>query len=142
MDGPSVTIAELVSYVRHSKFLLIKEALDYLPNKPFDKTLVQVAYVNDFGTVYVDGYERLPFHVNKSDEFGNTMLSLACQNGNIKVAKYLVSKGANPSHQNKQGQSPAHFAIAYKVRREWNLSRKILKFTLTHSFSFSLPLRH
>ena len=118
MDGPSVTIAELVSYVRHSKFSLIKEALDYLPNKPFDKTLVQVAYVTDFGTVYVDGYERLPFHVNKSDEFGNTMLSLACQNGNVKVAKYLVSKGANPSHQNKQGQSPAHFAIAYKVRSE------------------------
>jgi pimeloyl-ACP methyl ester carboxylesterase/CheY-like chemotaxis protein/uncharacterized membrane protein YgcG len=146
MDGPSVTIAELVSYVRHSKFSLIKEALDYLPNKPFDKTLVQVAYVNDFGSVYVDGYERLPFHVNKSDDFGNTMLSLACQNGNIKVAKYLVSKGANPSHQNKQGQSPAHFAIAYKVRREWNnLPKMILKhsptflspFTTTQNKSFS-----
>ena len=42
------------------------------------------------------------------------MLSLACQNGNEKIAKYLVMKGANPSHQNKNGQSPAHFCIAYK----------------------------
>lgn len=88
--------------------------MDYLPNKPFDKSLVQVGYVPDFGTVYVDGYERLPFHVNKMDEHGNTMLCLACQNGNIKIAKYLVSKGANPNHQNKSGQTAAHFAIAYK----------------------------
>lgn len=71
-------------------------------------------YVQDFGTVYVDGYEKLPFHINKYDEYGNTMLSLACQNGNVKVCKYLISKGANPNHQNKQGQSPGHFAIAYK----------------------------
>ena len=31
-----------------------------------------------------------------------------------KITKYLVSKGANPNHQNKQGQTAAHFAIAYK----------------------------
>jgi hypothetical protein len=114
IDGPSITIDEILSLVRHSKLTLLKEAMDYLPNKPFDKSLVQVSYVPDFGTVYVDGYEKLPFHVNKMDEFGNTMLSLACQNGNVKIAKYLVSKGANPNHQNKLGQTPSHFAIAYK----------------------------
>jgi ankyrin repeat protein len=70
--------------------------------------------VPDFGTVYISGYDRLPFHMNKTDEFGNTMLSLACQNGNVKLCKYLVGKGANPNHQNKNGQTPAHFAIAYK----------------------------
>ncbi len=42
------------------------------------------------------------------------MLSLACQNGNIKIAKYLVAKGANTNHQNNNGQTPAHFAISYK----------------------------
>ena len=42
------------------------------------------------------------------------MLSLACQNGNIKLCKYLAAKGANLNHQNRNGQTPAHFAIAYK----------------------------
>ena len=69
----------------------------------------------DHGTVYVSGYENLRFHVNKTDdEFGNTMLMLACQNGNTKLVKYLIAKGANPSAQNKAGQSAAHFAISFK----------------------------
>jgi ankyrin repeat protein len=74
----------------------------------------QVPFVPDFGTVYINGYDRLPFHMNKIDEFANTMLGLACQNGNMKLCKFLISKGANPNHQNKNGQTPAHFAIAYK----------------------------
>lgn len=68
----------------------------------------------DHGTVYLAGYERLPFHLNKTDEHGNTMLNLAAQNGNLKICKYLMMKGANPNHQNHQGQTAAHFAIAYK----------------------------
>lgn len=114
IDGPKIPLAELFSLVRHSKFSLLKEAVDYMPNKPFDSSLVQAGYVSDHGTVYLSGYERLPFHLNKVDEFGNTMLSLACQNGNAKICKYLLAKGANPNHQNKTGQTPAHFAIAYK----------------------------
>lgn len=42
------------------------------------------------------------------------MLSLACQNGNMKICKYLAAKGCNLNHQNATGQTPAHFAIAYK----------------------------
>lgn len=114
LDGPNIPIEELISLVRHSKLATIKEALDYMPNKKFDKALVQVGYVPDFGTVYINGYDRLPFHMNKVDDFGNTMLGLACQNGNMKLCKFLISKGANPNHQNKNGQTPAHFAIAYK----------------------------
>lgn len=68
----------------------------------------------DHGTVYVEGYERLPFHINKTDEYGNTMLSFACQNGNVKIAKYLIAKGANANHQNKEGQTPGHFAVSFK----------------------------
>lgn len=114
IDGPKVPLAELFSYVRHSKFGMLKDAVDYLPNKAFDKSLVQSQYVPDHGTAYLLGYERLPFHINKTDDHGNTMLSMACQNGNMKICKYLVSKGANPNHQNFQGQTPAHFAIAFK----------------------------
>ena len=127
IEGPQISLTELFSLVRHSKYSLIKEALDYLPNKDFDKSLVkvcccpyflahpfQVPYIEDFGTSYTDGYEKLPFHINKTDEHGNTMLILACQNGNMKVAKYLMAKGSNPNHQNLLGQSPAHFCIAYQ----------------------------
>lgn len=42
IDGPGVPIEELISLVRHSKLAQIKDALDYLPNKKFDKSLVQV----------------------------------------------------------------------------------------------------
>ena len=42
IDGPKIPLSELMSLVRHSKLSLVKQALDYLPNKTFDKTLVQV----------------------------------------------------------------------------------------------------
>lgn len=114
INGPKVSLAELLSLTRHSKFAQIKDAIDYLPNKSFDRSLVQAQYVPDHGTVYLSSYERLPFHVNKTDEHGNTMLMLAAQNGNMKICKYLLAKGANPNHQNHYGQTPAHFAIAYR----------------------------
>jgi hypothetical protein len=44
MDGPKVPLTELFSFVRHSKFSLLKDAVDYLPTKSFDKSLVQVFY--------------------------------------------------------------------------------------------------
>ena len=113
-EGPKISMEELFSIVRHSKYPLLKEALDYLPRKDFDKTLVSVPYIEDNGTAYKDAYDKLAFHINKVDEHGNTMLTLACQNGNVKVTKFLMSKGANPNHQNNQGQTPAHFAVAYQ----------------------------
>ena len=42
MDGPKISVDELFSLVRHSKFSTIKEALEYLPTKKFDPMLVQV----------------------------------------------------------------------------------------------------
>lgn len=114
INGPTVSLSELVSYVRHSKLPNLKDAIDYLPNKLFDTTLVENPYVPNFGTIYVAGYDSLVFHINKTDDHGNTLLSQAAQNGNLKIAKYLISKGANINHQNKQGQTPAHFAIAFQ----------------------------
>jgi len=109
-----VPFAELVSFVRHSKFSLLKDALDFLPNKKFDKTLMKSQYVVDHGTVYVEGYDRLPFHLNKTDEHGNSLLCLAAQNGNLKISKYLVSKGANINHQSHAGHTAGHYAISFK----------------------------
>merc|ERR1712224_220495 len=63
---------------------------------------------------YVDAYERETFSLNKVNEHGDTMLHVAAQNGNVKIAKLLVEKGANPNHQNKGGQTAGHFANAYQ----------------------------
>ena len=62
----------------------------------------------------MDGYDKLAFHINKTDDYGNTLLSLACQNCNLSICKYLIAKGANANHQNNVGHTPAHFAIAFK----------------------------
>ena len=37
--------------------------------------------------------------MNKTDEHGNTLLTVAVQNGYLKIAKLYVAKGANPNHQ-------------------------------------------
>ena len=48
IDGPNIPIEELVSLVRYSKLATIKDALDYMPNKKFDKSLVQVRFFASF----------------------------------------------------------------------------------------------
>lgn len=132
---PKVSLAELVTMVRHSKYSQAKEALDFLQTKRFDPSNIEVSlpismhdcsllkqrycvlqsqYIPDHGTVYVDAYERVAFHINRGSEHNNSLLTIAAQNGNMKLVKYLLSKGANPNHQNDAGQSPAHFAIEYK----------------------------
>ena len=60
--------------MRHGKAGRLKDALASLPNKRFDPSIVKVAYVEDFGTAYVDAYEREPFNLNKVDQHGNSML--------------------------------------------------------------------
>ncbi|KAJ8602420.1 hypothetical protein CTAYLR_001223 [Chrysophaeum taylorii] len=108
---------EVFSLVRHGKIKKLKEALRALPARRFDSSLVKVAYVEDFGTAYVDSYEREHFNLNKVDAHGNSMLVVAAQNGNIQIAKLLVAKGANPNHQNKMGQTAGHYANAYQCRQ-------------------------
>ena len=100
--------------VRHGKVSKLKDALANLPNKRFDPAIVKVPYVEDFGTAYVDAYERENFNLNKVNEHGNTMLHVSAQNGNEKIAKVLITKGANPNHQNKTGQTAGHYANAYQ----------------------------
>ena len=51
--------------------------------------------------------------MNRIDSHGNTLMHIAAQTGNIRIGKLLLGKGANPNHQNKQGQTPGHFAVAY-----------------------------
>ncbi len=112
-EMPEMKFETLESLIRHNHYKKLKEALRGIPDRRFDPQNVDSQYLAEFGTQYVTDYERQRFHLNKVDEFGNTLLLIAGQNGNMKIAKLLFSKGSNPNHQNKQGQTALHYAMEY-----------------------------
>lgn len=58
------------------------------------------------------------FPVDKEDEHGNTLLIVASQNCNQKMCEMLLRRKALVNHQNVNGNTALHFAMAYdqKVR--------------------------
>ena len=110
---PEIKFETLESFIRHGHYKKLKEALMGVPDRRFDPQNVDSPYLLDFGSQYVTDYERQRFHMNKVDQFGNTLLLIAAQNGNMKIAKMLFAKGANVNHQNKQGQTALHYAMEY-----------------------------
>ena len=76
----------LISYVRHSKYAEIEEAI----NSP-EWTLA----------------------IDAKDAAGNTLLHIAAQNGNKRVAKLCLRRGANVNEQNLNGQTCLHYCFAY-----------------------------
>jgi pimeloyl-ACP methyl ester carboxylesterase len=111
---PILDVEAVFSWVRHQKLDTLRQALQDIPDKRFDEINVRVQYMEGIGTVYLEDYNKVKFSMNKTDDYGNTMLHVAAQNGNVKIAELLIQKGCNPNHQNKQGNTPGHFAIAYK----------------------------
>lgn len=111
---PLCDINQLRAWVRHQKHENIRDALFHVADAPFHSRHLRLQFVEEIGTAYTDEYEREPFNLNRVDEHGNTLMHIAAQIGNIRIGKLLVRKGANPNHQNKQGQTPGHFAVAYK----------------------------
>ncbi|KAA0149868.1 hypothetical protein FNF29_05693 [Cafeteria roenbergensis] len=109
----ALKLPDLISWSRHGKGKKLSQALRALPDRRYDLTSTRVQYVPDYGTQYEEAVARLPFHINKSDDHGNTMLHLAAQNGHLRICQFLCKKGANPNHQNAMGQTPMHFAMAY-----------------------------
>jgi hypothetical protein len=107
-------LEDLSRWVRNQKYAPLNEALAPFPCAKFDPRDIRVAFMEGLGTVYVKSISDEPFHLNRSDEHGNTLMHIAAQNGNLRIAKLLIEKGANPNHQNKQGQTPGHFAVAYQ----------------------------
>lgn len=113
---PAVALAnfdQLRAWVRHQKHESIREALEHVADSPFHVRHVRIQFIEEIGTAYTDQYDREPFNLNRVDEHGNTLMHIAAQTGNIRIGKLLLRKGANPNHQNKQGQTPGHFAVAY-----------------------------
>jgi len=111
---PLCDINQLRAWVRHQKYENIRDALFHVADAPFHSRNLRLQFVEDIGTAYTDQYEREPFNLNRVDEHGNTLMHITAQTGNIRIGKLLVRKGANPNHQNKQGQTPGHFAVAYQ----------------------------
>ena len=50
--------------------------------------------------------------INTCDKDGNTLLILACMNGNLEIVKYLLENGANPNCVNLRKNTALHYAIA------------------------------
>ena len=100
--------------MRHQKHESVREALEHITDSPFNKKHIRIQFIEEIGTAYTDQYDREPFNLNRVDEHGNTLMHIAAQTGNIRIGKLLLRKGANPNHQSKQGQTPGHFAVAYK----------------------------
>lgn len=50
---------------------------------------------------------------NTTDEFGNTLLILAAQQGAKRMCKFLLRKGANINKQSIVGNTPLHYCYAY-----------------------------
>ena len=51
--------------------------------------------------------------VNGTDDHGNTLLHLAVQQGNKRITKFLLRRGAKINVQNLQGNSLLHYAYCY-----------------------------
>ena len=52
--------------------------------------------------------------VDVTDGNGNTLLSMAAQFGGWDICNMLIKGGANVNSHNKLGNTPLHYAIAYK----------------------------
>merc|ERR1719229_169622 len=47
------------------------------------------------------------------DENGNTLLHVACQNNNRRIAKLLLKNGISVNDQNTRGNTPLHYCSQY-----------------------------
>jgi len=69
---------------------------------------VKNANFSDLETVMDDGVG-----VECRDEYGNTLILIACQQGNKRMAKFLLRRGAQINQQNLLGNTVLHYCHAY-----------------------------
>ena len=80
-DAPSVTLEEVLSLARHNRVDKLEQIL------------------------------AAGFDPNQQDRNGNTILTVACQNGNKRVVKYALRHGAEVNLRNVKGKTALHFCF-------------------------------
>ncbi|OWZ23772.1 hypothetical protein PHMEG_0001303 [Phytophthora megakarya] len=75
-------------------------------------------------------------HVNSRDAYGNTLLSIACQNGLKRIVKLALRRGANINSQNNRGNTALHFCFAYGYGD--SLGNTALHFCFAYGYGDSL----
>ena len=91
VDGPDFSntareFADLCTLCRHGKYRELEEMIN-----------------NPSWTLPID----------YCDDSGNTLLMIACQNGNKRIAKLCLRRGSQINNQNLNGNSCLHFAFGY-----------------------------
>ncbi|KUF90950.1 Histone-lysine N-methyltransferase [Phytophthora nicotianae] len=76
-----------------------------------DYDLFSAARHNHYDSVIYMLDQGVP--VNSRDAFGNTLLTIACQNGLKRITKLALRRGANINSQNNRGNTALHFCFAY-----------------------------
>ena len=119
MDDNVNTLAEIVA-VQPSEFTTVDALLNkdnedkddgQLASENEHKAILAVKNANfdDLETVMDDGVQ-----VDCRDEYGNTLLILSCQQGNKRMAKFLLRRGGNINQQNNLGCTVLHYCHEYK----------------------------
>merc|ERR1712139_162233 len=57
--------------------------------------------------------QQEPALIDTTDNTGSTLLHVACQNSNRRVAKLLLKTKADVNTQNNNGNTPLHYAYAF-----------------------------
>lgn len=74
-------------------------------------SLARHSRAEDVDRLLIEGID-----VNLGDENGNTILCIACQNGNKRMAKLALRWGCDINAQNMKGNTPIHFCYQYGYR--------------------------
>ena len=64
------------------------------------------------------------YDINTCDRNGNTLLILACMNGDFNIVKLLLDNGANPNCANLNKNTPLHYAISH---HEYDIADLLIK---------------
>lgn len=104
---------------------------DEYKNNEFDEVCSTAIDENDIEDIFsaarhgrIDEIEMLldkGVPVDVRDQFGNTILITACQNGNKRVAKAVLRKGADINSRNFKGNTPLHYCYQCKLRDLYRL---------------------
>ena len=82
-------------------------------SKEVKNAVLKAARNNDFAALKkaVNGANSSSMAVNVKNETGKTPLMLACYNGNLEMAKYLVKQGAKINTTDDEGRPAIYFAF-------------------------------